>query len=193
MQQRDAPLCSRLFLLFHWAKGTEQPPRTANAASFEAEEEEKSLGATQKNLPDIRLLPKGALKCFQAGDWIEGWNCVPRRSKPALDETWAMLQHCKVLKRQCYIYIGWRNINGLEDFCHPKNNGKFGGQSGIFKPAPHSAFPKLSVQPRQNTNILLQIYSPLPMNKNHTSKATLQNYSFSFLFFLQLQCHTVNE
>lgn len=54
------------------SKGTEQPPRTANAASFEAGEEEKSHGATQKNLPDVRLLPKGDLKRFQAGDWIEG-------------------------------------------------------------------------------------------------------------------------
>lgn len=32
----------------------------------------KSLGATQKNLPDIRMLPEEALKGFQAGDWIEG-------------------------------------------------------------------------------------------------------------------------
>lgn len=124
MQQWDAPPCSRLFLLFHWAKGTEQPPRTANAASFEAGEEEKSHGATQKNLPDIRLLPKGALKRFQAGDWIEGWNCVPGRNKSALDETWAMLQDYKALKRQCYIYIGWRNINCLEDFCSPKKQWK---------------------------------------------------------------------
>lgn len=70
MQQSDAPLYSRLFLWFPWAKGTEQPPKTASAASSEAAEEEKSLGATQKNLPDIRLLPEEALKGFQAGGEI---------------------------------------------------------------------------------------------------------------------------
>lgn len=100
--------------------------------------------------------PKGSPQTLSGRrlDW--GVKLVPGRNKSALAETWAMLQTI----RQCYISIGWRDTNCLEDFCSPQSNGKFEGQSGIFEPASHSAFPKLSVQPRQNTKIVLHIYSP---------------------------------
>lgn len=112
-------------------------------------------------------------------DW--GVNCVPGRNKSALHETWAMLQHCKILKRQSYIYIGWRNTNCLEDFCSLQNNRKFGGQSGIFKPASHSVVPKLSVQPRKNTKIfrsILHLWAKIILARL-PSKITAFYFSFS--------------
>lgn len=100
---------------------------------------------TEKNLSEIRLLPKERLTSFQAGDCIKGEIvCHGWRSMLQM-KFWAMLQDYNVLKRGYYIYIGWGNMNYLGGFCSPQNNGKFGGQTGIFKPPSHSTFPKLRV------------------------------------------------
>lgn len=174
MQQWDAPLYSRLFLLFHWAKGTELPPRTANTAS--SEKGEKSLGATQKNLPDIRQLPKEALKHFQAGDWVEGWNWC----QGEIILLWMKLGQCCKLQgiekktlRLCRLK-GYKLPAG---FLQSTEQWKIWRTNGTFKPGSHSAFPKLSVQPRQNTKISLQICSP------YERKSYLQGYPTKIIAF----------
>lgn len=95
----------------------------------------------------------------------------------------------KVLKRKHYIYVGWRDTNCLQDFCSPQNNGKFGGQ--MAHSSQDHTLPFLSWVFNPDKTQKFHFRSVLHMSENHFCKATLQNYSF--LFFLQHQCQSMNN
>jgi len=139
-------------------------------------ERKRILGATQRKFCQTSGCSQRKPSCtFRQETALRGATVCHGWRKVLLMKFWAILQDYKLSKRGHYIYVGWGNTYYLGSFCSPRNNGRLGGQSGVFKP--HYSLPFLSwefhpTNQRQNTKILLQISSPLQL-KNHISKATL--------------------